>query len=232
MPEALPLDGQSLDLARFSAVVRGGRHVALTPEARGRIEEGRRSVERAVRANRPIYGVTTGFGQLSHVVVPPERARELQISLLRSHASGTGPALPPEVVRGLLLLRYTSLARGHSGVRPELVDRLGEFLNRGLLPYVPEQGSVGASGDLAPLAHLGLPLVGEGAFLGPDGRPQPAADRLRSEGLAPLTLVEKEGVALVNGTSLMATYLALAVADLLQLEEAAIVASALSFDAL
>jgi histidine ammonia-lyase len=232
MADAIPLDGQNLTPALFDAIVRGHRRVALRPEVRPRVQRGREAVERAVAAHRPIYGVTTGFGRLSDVVVPPERTQALQISLLRSHASGAGPPLPEEVVRGLLLLRYTSLARGHSGVRWEVVERLGEFLNRRLTPFVPEQGSVGASGDLAPLAHLGLPLVGEGAFLGPDGRPQPAADRLRSEGLAPLTLVEKEGVALVNGTSLMATYLALAVADLLQLEEAAIVASALSFDAL
>jgi histidine ammonia-lyase len=232
MTETLPLDGQNLTLEQFYAVVRGGCGVSLVPEARRNVEAARRAVERAVKANRPIYGVTTGFGRLSEVVVPPERARELQISLLRSHASGAGPALPEDVVRGLLLLRFTSLARGHSGVRIELVDLLGEFLNRRLIPFVPEQGSVGASGDLAPLAHLGLTLVGEGAFLGPDGRPIPAAERLAAEGIHPITLAEKEGVALVNGTSLMATYLALAVADLRGLEDAALVAAAVSFDAL
>jgi histidine ammonia-lyase len=232
MTETLPLDGQNLTLEQFYAVVRGGCGVSLVPEARRNVEAGRRAVERAVKSNRPIYGVTTGFGALSGVVVPPDRARELQISLLRSHASGAGPALSADVVRGLLLLRYTSLARGHSGVRMEVVDLLGEFLNRRLVPWVPEQGSVGASGDLAPLAHLGLTLVGEGAFVGPDGRPDPAGDRLASEGIQPIALAEKEGVALVNGTSLMTTYLALAVADLKGLEDAALVAAALSFDAL
>ncbi|HTT34268.1 MAG TPA: histidine ammonia-lyase [Thermoplasmata archaeon] len=232
MTESLPIDGETLALDPFLAVVRAGCPVSLGPDARARVESSRRAVERAVAAGRAIYGVTTGFGRLADVTVPPEEAAELQHALLRSHASGTGPCLPAEVVRGLLLLRLNSLARGHSGVRPLVLERLIELLNRQLVPAVPEQGSVGASGDLAPLAHLALAAIGEGWFVGPDGAPEPAAPVLEMHGLAPIRLAAKEGVALINGTSLMATYLALAVADARTLLRAATIAVALSFDAL
>ena len=233
MTETLPVDGRSLTLEQFLAVTRRNCGVSLAPEARTASAASRRAVERAVAAGRPIYGVTTGFGALSHSVVPPSRARELQRSLVRSHATGTGPALPGDVVRGLLLLRLNSLSRGLSGVRTEVLDRLIDLLNRGLLPWIPEQGSVGASGDLAPLAHLTLALIGEGSFL-VRGRtePVPAQELLARESLAPLELAEKEGVALLNGTALMASYLALAVADGRALLDAALLASALSYDAL
>jgi len=232
MTESLPLDGESLSLEQFLAVVRGGCGVSLTPEARTRIASSRRSVERAVQAGRSIYGVTTGFGSLADRAIPAAEARTLQLSLVRSHASGTGPALPPDVVRGLLLLRLNSLACGHSGVRLEVVEALVELLNRQLVPFVPEQGSVGASGDLAPLAHLALALIGEGAFVGRDGAVRPAREVLAEAGVAPIVLHEKEGVALVNGTSLMATYLALAVEDARGLLAAAEIAAAVAFDAL
>ncbi|HYK93923.1 MAG TPA: histidine ammonia-lyase [Thermoplasmata archaeon] len=232
MTEALPLDGNSLTLDQFLAVTRSGCPVSLSGEARARVQESRRAVERAVAAGRAVYGITTGFGRLSDQAIPRDKARELQISLLRSHASGSGPALRGDIVRGMLLLRLNSLARGVSGVRPELLDRLADFLNLQLVPFVPEQGSVGASGDLAPLAHLALTLVGEGAFIGDGGAPTPASELLARHGLAPLGLVEKEGVALINGTSLMASYLAHSVADGRALLAAAEVAAALSFDAL
>ncbi len=233
MSEPLPLDGTSLTVPDFLSVARGHRPVAIAPEARTRIAASRAAVERAVDSGRAVYGITTGFGGLSHHAIPPEQRRELQVSLVRSHASGTGPALPADVVRGLVLLRLNSLVRGRSGVRPELTDRLVALLDRGLVPWIPEQGSVGASGDLAPLAHLALALTGEGAFLDPrSGELLPARDVLRREGIDPLDLVEKEGVALLNGTALMASYLALAVADLEALYEAAVVGIALSFDAL
>ena len=207
--------------------------MAIDPTARGRVVASREVVERAVHDGRVVYGVTSGFGALSTTAIPPERSRELQTSLVRSHASGTGPPLSREVVRGLMLLRLNSLLAGYSGVRPELPERLVEFLNRGLVPWIPEQGSVGASGDLAPLAHLALALTGEGAFrpIRP-GAPEPAGDVLRREGIPPFALAEKEGVALLNGTSLMATYLALSVADTRGLLDAATVAAAVSFDAL
>jgi histidine ammonia-lyase len=231
--ETLPLDGSSLTLDQFLGVARGGRSVATSPSARAAVTASREVVERVVASQRPVYGVTTGFGGLSHQRIAPNKARELQVSLVRSHASGTGPALPPDVVRGLMLLRLNSLTRGHSGVRTELLDRLTDFLNRGLVPWIPEQGSVGASGDLAPLAHLALALTGEGAFVEPlSGAPEPARDVLTREKIAPIDLVEKEGVALLNGTALMASYLALAVTDLRGLYDASVVAIALSFDAL
>ncbi len=233
MTSPLPLDGASLTIPHLLAVARERRPVAVTADAHDRVLASRLVVERAVVAGHRIYGITTGFGGLSHHVVPPDQLRELQVSLVRSHASGTGPALPRDVVRSLLLLRLNSLLRGHSGVRPAITDRLVEFLNRDLVPWIPEQGSVGASGDLAPLAHLGLALIGEGAFVAAgSGAPEPAKEVLRREGLRPLELVEKEGVALLNGTSLMASYLALAVADLTSLRDAATIAIALSFDAL
>ncbi|HYA58463.1 MAG TPA: histidine ammonia-lyase [Thermoplasmata archaeon] len=233
MTETLPLDGRSLTLDQFLAVVRGGCAVSVDPDARREVMASRRVVERAIASGRAVYGVTTGSGALSATVVPSARSRELQASLVRSHASGAGPPLPAELVRGLLLLRLNSLLQGHSGVRPELLDLMVELLNRGLVPYIPEQGSVGASGDLAPLAHLALALIGEGSFLPHRGdAAEPAGEVLRREGLAPVVLAEKEGVALVNGTSLMAAYLALGVADVRELLDAAVVAAALSFDAL
>jgi histidine ammonia-lyase len=232
MSESLPVDGRSLTLEHFLTVTRDRRHVALAPQAVPGIDSSRHAVEELIRAGRPVYGVTTGFGSLSHQVIPANATRSLQLSLLRSHASGTGPALPAEVVRGMLLLRANALARGHSGVRRELVERLLEFLNRDLVPAVPEQGSVGASGDLAPLAHLSLTLLGEGEFVAPEGRRVAAAEVHRNLGLPPLELAEKEGVALINGTSLMTSYLALSVADGRELLAAAQVAAALSFDAL
>jgi len=232
MPETVRLDGRSLTPERFLAVVRGGAIVAVAPAARAAVEASRAAVERAVDAGRPVYGVTTGFGALSTVTIPREKVRELQLSLVRSHACGTGPPLPSEVVRGLLLLRLNSLARGLSGVRPALLDLLAELLNRRLLPRIPEQGSVGASGDLAPLAHLGLALLGEGAFVGEDGRPVPASETLAREHLEPWRPEAKEGVALLNGTALMGSYLALGLADARALLDAATIAAALSVDAL
>jgi histidine ammonia-lyase len=232
MTETLPLDGRSLSLEQFLAVVRGGCGVAIAPEAGQRVAASRRVVERAVAQGRPAYGITTGFGSLSDRTIPPAQARQLQLSLVRSHASGAGPALPLDVVRSLLLLRTNSLARGHSGVRTELLDALVALLNHHLTPFVPEQGSVGASGDLAPLAHLALALIGEGAFVDRDGHRRPAGEVLQAQGLPPIELQEKEGVSLINGTSLMTAYLALSVADTRALLDAALVASALSFDAL
>jgi histidine ammonia-lyase len=233
MTEAQSVDGRSLTLEQFLAVARGGVGVSFSPDARSAVAASRRAVERAVAGDRAVYGVTTGFGGLSHKTISAEKAKELQVSLVRSHASGTGPALPTDVVRGLVLLRANSLARGHSGVRVDVVERLLDLLNHGLVPWIPEQGSVGASGDLAPLAHLAMTLTGEGAFVPvPGGKPEPAREVLAREGIPLLQLVEKEGVALLNGTALMASYLALAVEDVRTLLDAALIAAALSFDAL
>jgi histidine ammonia-lyase len=233
MTETVAIDGRSLTLEQFTAVARDHCPVALDPAAAGRVRASRQVVDRAIASRRPVYGITTGFGALSGTAIPVEQARELQLSLVRSHASGTGPPLPRDVARGLLLLRLNSLAAGLSGVRLELVERFVELLNRDLVPWIPEQGSVGASGDLAPLAHLALALIGEGAFLGgKTTEPVPAREGLARAGLPTISLVEKEGVAVLNGTSLMGSYLALGVADAKSLLDAATAAAALSFDAL
>jgi histidine ammonia-lyase len=176
-----------------------GEQVALPTDARERIERSRRVVEAKVAAGETVYGVTTGLGSLANVRLEPEEVRQLQHDLLRSHAVGVGPPLAKEEVRAMLLLRAHVLALGHSGVRSLLVERLVEFLNRDLIPVVPEQGSLGASGDLAPLAHLALPLIGGGeAIL--EGERLSGSAALERAGMKPLALEPKEGLALVNGT--------------------------------
>jgi histidine ammonia-lyase len=178
-----------------------------------------------------VYGVTTGFGDLASTTIPAERARELQENLLVSHAVGVGPSFPREVVRAMLLLRANTLALGHSGCRPLLVDRLLAFLAAGLHPVVPEQGSVGASGDLAPLAHLALPLIGRG-YAEVGGEVLPGAEALARAGLEPVVLEAKEGLALLNGTQMMTALGALVLADADRLLRTASVAAALSVEAL
>ena len=177
-----------------------------------------------------MYGVTTGFGQLSDVRIPPAEAAQLQLNLLRSHAVGSGAPLPDEVVRGMLLALAASLSRGRSGVRAEVVELLLALLERNVTPVVPSRGSVGSSGDLAPLAHVGLVLVGEGAAT-VDGTQLPGAAALARAGLRPITLGPKEGLAIVNGTHLMSAAGALAVRDAQRLLGAATVAVALSLEA-
>lgn len=200
MTQQLEIFGDRLRLEDVEKVARGEvAEVKLAAEARARVEAARAFVDRIVEEGRVVYGITTGFGALAHVVIPPDRLRELQANLIRSHASGVGAPLPVEEVRAITLLRANVLARGHSGVRPVVVDLLLELLNRGVHPVIPERGSVGASGDLAPLSHLALVLMGEGeAFYG--GERLPGAEALRRAGLEPITLEAKEGLALNNGT--------------------------------
>jgi histidine ammonia-lyase len=193
--------------------------------------EAREVIERLVASGAVVYGVTTGFGALSTTFVPSERARELQERLLLSHAAGVGEPLPTDVVRAMLLLRANTLALGHSGCRPELIDRLCELLRRRIHPVVPSQGSVGASGDLAPLAHLALPIIGHGQVEF-EGRIQPAAEALRRCSLAPLVLEPKEGLALLNGTQMMSAIGALVLAAADRLARTASVAAAISIEAL
>jgi len=204
---------------------------ALDPEARARMERARSVVEGALAEGRVVYGVTTGFGRLADVVVPPPQARALQENLLRSHAVGVGAPLERAEVRAMLLLRAHVLARGYSGVRPVVVERLLDFLRLGIHPVVPEQGSVGASGDLAPLAHLALPLLGEGE-VERGGRRWSAAEALASVGLAPLVLEAKEALALINGTQAMTAVGVLALRAAERALETAELAGALSLDAL
>jgi histidine ammonia-lyase len=188
-------------------------------------------VDRKLASGEAVYGVNTGFGKLSEMAIPPDRLAELQVNLVRSHAAGVGPLLPEEEVRAMMLLRANVLAKGHSGVRPELAELLLAMLNAGLFPPVPEQGSVGASGDLAPLSHLALSLLGEGDLCA-GARRGPAATLLAERGLRPVELGPKEGVALVNGTQAHTAVAALAFADAQVLWETAHVAGAASLEAL
>jgi histidine ammonia-lyase len=195
------IDGRTLSLEAVERVASGEESaLGLSEEARAAVLRARSTVEEVVESGAPVYGVTTGFGRLADVRVPREDQVALQRNLLRSHASGTGPLLSVPEVRTMLLLRANALARGHSGCRVEVVERLLRFLELGIHPAVPGVGSVGASGDLAPLAHLALPLIGEGEVLSPDGSRVPAGDVLREHGLEALELREKEGLALINGT--------------------------------
>ncbi|HXF37010.1 MAG TPA: aromatic amino acid lyase, partial [Actinomycetota bacterium] len=174
--------GERIGLEDVVAVARGAP-VELGPEAVGRMRASRALVEEKVRAGETVYGVTTGFGALAGTRIDPGEADLLQERIVRSHAAAVGPALSREEARAMLFLRAHVLAMGRSGVRPLLVERMVELLNRDLVPVVPERGSLGASGDLAPLAHLALPLLGRGAFLGPDGAPLPAGPALAAAGL-------------------------------------------------
>ena len=225
------LTGAELTVADVESVALGRSGVRLDPGARRRVEEARAVIDRLVASGEVVYGVTTGFGSLASTFVPPERARELQERLLLSHAAGVGEPLPTPVVRAMLLLRANTLALGHSGCRPEIIERLCEMLAQGLHPVVPSQGSVGASGDLAPLAHLALPLIGHGS-VELEGRLQPAAEALAALGLAPLVLEPKEGLALLNGTQMMTAIGALSLAAAERLARTASVAAAMSTEAL
>jgi histidine ammonia-lyase len=220
-----------LSLDEFVAVVRGDARVALSDPARRRLEDARALVERMVADGAPVYGVNTGFGKFQSVRIPVEKLRALQRNLVLSHAIGVGPPFSTEVVRGMLLLRAQSLALGASGVRALLVERLLELLNERVHPVVPSQGSVGASGDLAPLAHLALALIGEGE-VEHGGALRPAADALAEVGISPLELEAKEGLALVNGTQAMASLLALVLVDAAVLVTTADVAAAMTVEAL
>jgi histidine ammonia-lyase len=227
------LDGESLSLEQFDAVTRpnGASRVDLGETAKGQVRASRAVIERAIGSGAVVYGVNTGFGNLANVRIPTSDLETLQERLVLSHAAGMGDPLPDEAVRGMLLLRANTLAKGHSGVRLELVQFLLELLNRDLLPVVPSRGSVGASGDLAPLAHLALPVLGRGR-LRSDGRIVPASEGLAAAGLAPLRLAPREGLALVNGTQAMTSLVALAALAARRLVRLADLAGALSTDAL
>ncbi len=226
------LSGTGLSAEDVIAVARHGARVELGDRARRVMEESARVVVRLGDAAEPAYGVSTGFGSLATVSIPVERREELQRALLRSHAAGMGPAVEREVVRAMLLLRARTLAMGKSGARPVVAEAMLALLNAGLTPVVPEHGSLGASGDLAPLAHCGLPLIGEGELTNGDGTPRPAAAALQDAGIEPLTLTAKEGLALVNGTDGMLGMLLLGAHDLKRLLLAADVTAAMSVEAL
>lgn len=227
----IPLDGSSLTLDDLVAIARGRAPVALADAARARVTAARAVVDEFAARAEPTYGINTGFGDFAEVRVPAESLAALQVNLLRSHAAGVGEPLPVPAVRATMALRANVLAKGFSGIRVETLERLVELLNRGVHPVVPSRGSVGASGDLAPLAHLALVLIGEGEAWDGDAA-VPGADALARAGLSPVVLAPKEGLALINGTQASTALLALAVADAERLARAADIAAALSIDAL
>src|SRR5215472_8191849 len=206
---AVRLSGEDLRIDDVWAVAVDGVPASLAPDAREKVARARALVERAAHGTTEhTYGVNTGFGKFVSRSIPEELTAELQLRLLRSHAAGVGDPYPPEIIRAAMLLRANALAKGFSGARLETVELLVECLNRGVLPHVPSRGSVGASGDLAPLAHLALPLVGEGeAWF--DGERLSGRAALEHAGLEPLRLRAKEGLSLVNGTQFMAAFGAL-----------------------
>ena len=226
------LTGDDLGIEDVWQVAVEGAHAELTNDARTKMRAARDVVEGAAHGvHEHTYGVNTGFGRFVSKSIPEELTGELQLRLLRSHACGVGDPYPSEVVRAAMLLRANALAKGCSGARIETVELLVDCLNRSVLPHVPSQGSVGASGDLAPLAHLALPLVGEGeAWFG--GELLPAADALGAAGLAPVRLQAKEGLSLINGTQFMAATGALGVVRARRLAQSADIACALSIEAL
>ena len=231
MARPLLLSGKNLTRGDFYAVVLENRRVALDPRARWAMQRSRALVEKMIREKKVVYGVTTGFGSLSTEHIAPAQARQLQVNLVRSHACGVGEPLDKAETRALLLLRANALARGLSGVRPRVVELLCDFLNRGVHPVVPSRGSVGASGDLAPLAHVALALLGEGEVVF-RGRRISAAAALEAMGRKPLRLAAKEGLGLVNGTQAMLALALLALRQAEILVDTADVAGALSLDAL
>jgi histidine ammonia-lyase len=220
-----------LTLDDVAAVARESAQVRLASAAAERVVTARRFIERIGAEERTVYGVTTGFGHLSSVKISGDKLADLQRNLIRSHASGVGEPFSADTVRAVMLLLANSLARGHSGVRVEVIELLTSMLNVGVTPVVPKRGSVGASGDLAPLAHLALVLIGEGAA-DYQGVRLPGGAALERAGLAPLTLGAKEGLALINGTHVMEACGALALADARRLVRAAEVAVAMSTEAL
>src|SRR5690242_5129118 len=228
---ALHINGDDLTLDDLREVVYERRPVLLDPDARERVQAARAIVDEIVASNQVAYAVTTGVGKLSDVRIAPDQIRELQVNLLRSHAAGVGEPLSVTEVRAMMLLRANSLAKGYSGVRSEVIDALCEMLSRGVHPVVPSQGSVGASGDLAPLAHLALVLIGEGECFF-DGERIATKSALQKAKLKPLVLEAKEAISLINGTQAMLAIGALSLSAAETLADSADVIGALSLDAL
>ena len=225
------LDGETLTLEQVVAVARFGAKVDLNSAAKEKVLRSREYVDQLIEENQLVYGITTGFGMFSDVVISKEEAKKLQRNLIMSHSTGVGEPLPAEVVRAILLLRANALAKGFSGIRLSTLEMLLEVLNAGIVPVVPEKGSLGASGDLAPLSHMVLVLLGEGeAFY--KGRRMSGQEALAEAEIEPVVLEGKEGLALINGTQVMTAIAALAVWDAEILWESANITAALSFEAL
>jgi histidine ammonia-lyase len=225
------LNGHSLSLEDVYNVARRGYGVRLDPGAVALVQRGAEKVASWVREEKSIYGITTGFGDLSSVVIPKDQSGQLQTNLLLSHACGTGDYFSEDVVRAIMLLRINTLTRGFSGISLPTLERLVEYLNRGIHPLIPSQGSVGASGDLCPLSHVAITLLGHGKVRY-EGKEQDAMEVLHSLGMEPIALQPKEGLALNNGTQVLTAVGALALADALVLAKTADIAAALSLEAL
>jgi histidine ammonia-lyase len=229
---ALHINGNDLTPAAVREVGVEQRPVLLDPDARAAVQRARAVVDALVADNKISYAITTGVGKLSDVRISGDQIREMQVNLVRSHAAGVGEPLSAVETRAMMLLRANSLAKGHSGVRTEVIDRLCEMLNRGVTPFVPSQGSVGASGDLAPLAHLALALIGEGECLNDKGARVPTGETLRTAQVKPLVLEAKEAVSLINGTQGMLAVGTLALLAAEVLIDSADVIGSLTLDAL
>jgi histidine ammonia-lyase len=196
------LTGNTLTLEQMGEILYEGKQVIASAESWSRVEDSRKAVEQIVKDNRVVYGITTGFGKFSDVLIDPDNVEELQLNLIHSHAVGVGEPFPELVSRAMLVLRANALLKGYSGVRKIVIERLLDFVNKDIHPVVPQQGSLGASGDLAPLSHLVLPLLGEGEVFY-KGKRVEAIEALTKEGMFPITLTAKEGLALINGTQAM-----------------------------
>ncbi len=229
---ALHISGNDLTLEAVREVAVKRRAVLLAPDSRAMVEQARAVVEAIVSSNQVAYAITTGVGKLSDVRIAGDQIRELQVNLVRSHAVGVGEPLPLAETRSMMLLRANSLAKGHSGVRPVVIDTLCEMLNRGVTPIVPSQGSVGASGDLAPLAHLALALIGEGECYDERGTRLASGDALKRAQIKPIVLEAKESISLINGTQAMLALGTLALLSAETLVDSADVIGGLSCDAL
>jgi histidine ammonia-lyase len=230
MQSTVPVGVGAVSFGDLVAVARHGAGVELAPDALAAIQRAREVVEELAAATTPTYGISTGFGALATRHIPTEMRAQLQRSLVRSHAAGSGPEVEREVVRALMLLRLSTLATGHTGIRPETARLLADLLTHGITPVVREHGSLGCSGDLAPLAHCALALMGEGTVHDATGTVMPAADALAAAGLEPVELAAKEGLALINGTDGMLGMLVLALEDLRLLLRTADVAAAMSVE--
>jgi histidine ammonia-lyase len=232
MTVSVSLGSGGISASDVVAVAREDAVVSFSSDARGAMERSAAVVVERAASEEPAYGISTGFGSLAMVRIPAEARAELQRALVRSHAAGMGPPVEREVVRAMMVLRARTLAMGCSGARPIVAERLLELLGAGITPLVPEHGSLGASGDLAPLAHCALVLIGEGSVVDPSGAVLPAADALSAAGIEPIELTAKEGLALINGTDGMLGMLVLALSDLEGLLRVADVAAAMSVEAL
>ncbi len=229
MTKILNLDGESLTLEDVVTVAREGQQCQIDENAKKEVTESRKIVDDIVREKRVVYGVTTGFGSLCNVSISPEDATQLQENLIRTHSSGFGDPLPEDTVRAIMLIRINSLVKGFSGIRLSTIEKLLELLNKGVHPYIPEKGSLGASGDLAPLAHMVLPILGLGkAYY--KGELLPGKEALKKAGIEPIQLAAKEGLALINGTTVLTAIGALATYDAIQLLKLSDIAGALSLE--